>query len=101
MRHSAQACFVDELAGNAADAVCFVLDTYEGFFEVAHELYLAAGELCQLLALHSAAAVFHVHVAVLSIFGTSFVLAGDEALQVIEFLAGCIYAAYNDRFEFA
>ena len=50
MRHSAQACFVDELAGNAADAVCFVLDTYEGFFEVAHELYLAAGELCQLLA---------------------------------------------------
>ena len=101
MWHRAQACFVDELTGNAANAVSFVLDTNKGFFEVAHELYLAAGELSELLTLHSPAAVFHIHVAVFGVFGAGFVFAGDEPLQVVELFAGCIYTAHNDRFELA
>jgi len=101
MWYCAQAGLVNELAGNTADAICFVLNTHKGFFEVAHELYLAAGELSDLLTLHSPAAVFHIHVAVLGIFGAGFVFAGNEALEVVKLFAGCVYAAHNDQLEFA
>ncbi len=88
MRNCFQACFFDELAGFATDAVCFVLDTYERFLEVIDELDLAAGHLVQLLAFPGTGAIFHAHVFVFSIIGPCFILTGDQALEEYQFFLG-------------
>jgi hypothetical protein len=95
MGNGAQALLVDELAGYAADTISLVLDADERLLEVIDELDLAAGELGELFTLHRAAAVFHVHITILGVFGTGFVLAGDETLEIAEFLTGRRKAPLN------
>jgi hypothetical protein len=71
--------------------------THHGFFQMVDELYLAAGQLCQLFPLHCPAAVFHIHEAVFGIFCAGFVFAGYQPLQVVQFLA-CRLQSVGNQF---
>ncbi|GAC1443952.1 MAG: hypothetical protein NVSMB63_13060 [Sediminibacterium sp.] len=80
MRNSTQTCFIDQAAGDAADAIGFVFDTHQGFFQVIDVCDLATGHLAELLPFHAHAAVFHGHVAGIVVIATHFILAGDQSL---------------------
>ena len=62
--HGAQPGFVDQFTGYAADAVGFIFNAHQGFFQVINESDLAAGHLAQLFPFHAQASVFHGHVPV-------------------------------------
>ncbi len=100
MRNSAEARFIDEFTGDAANTIGLVLDAHQCLLEVVDEGDLTTGHLTQLFTLHAYAAIFHGHVAsILEI--TTFILAGDESLQIREFLLGRIQFTTDDLAEFS
>jgi len=100
VRNGAEARFIDELTGDAANTIGLILDAHQCLFEVVDEGDLTAGHLTQLFTLHAYAAIFHGHVAcILEI--TTFILAGDESLQIRKFFLGRIQFPTDDLTEFS
>ena len=100
MRNSAEAGFIDELTGDAANTIGLVLNAHQCLLEVVDEGDLTAGHLTQLFTLHAYATIFHGHVAcILEI--TTFILAGDETLQVRKLFFRRIQFPTDDLAEFS
>jgi hypothetical protein len=99
--HSSQPCFIDELAGYAADAIGLVLNAHQGFFEMVDKGDLAACHLAQLFSFHAHAAVLHSHVSGVIVVAAHLIFAGDQTLQVSQFLFSCVQFAVDQFPEFS
>src|SRR5688572_28108625 len=100
MWHSTETSLIDKLTGYTANTISLILNTHQCLLEVVNELDLAACKLSKLLTLHSSTTVFHIHVTVLSVFCSCLILAGDQALEVIQLFSGCFQAVLNQFTEF-